>query len=66
MTKSERDSEKHEKQACTDKPAQRKYCEIPTWSRSIDKQHRLVYQILEKEVVVLIISARGTIMVNRL
>lgn len=43
----------------TGKPEQLKHYETPTWSRRIDKQHRLVYQIFEREVVVLVIAAWG-------
>jgi len=43
----------------TGKPEQLKHYETPTWSRRIDKQHRLVYQIFENEVLVLIIAAWG-------
>ncbi len=43
----------------TGKPEQLKGFETPTWSRRISQQHRLVYQILEKEIIVLVIAAWG-------
>ena len=43
----------------TGKPEQLKGFEIPTWSRRISHQHRLVYQVFENEVVVVIIASWG-------
>ncbi len=38
---------------------QLKYCTNETWSRRITREHRLVYEIHESEVLVLVISAYG-------
>ena len=35
------------------------YGEIERWSRRIDKEHRLVYEIKEEVVLILIVSAYG-------
>ena len=43
----------------TGNPEQLKYEKIPTWSRRISEKHRLVYQIQDEIVTVLIISAYG-------
>ncbi|MDR1738022.1 MAG: Txe/YoeB family addiction module toxin [Candidatus Symbiothrix sp.] len=43
----------------TGKPEQLKHYEIPTWSRRISDRHRLVYQIHENIVTVLVIAAYG-------
>lgn len=43
----------------TGKPELLKHYKIPTWSRRISNQHRLVYRIKEEIVTVLILSARG-------
>ena len=43
----------------TGKPEQLKHYEIPTWSRRISDKHRLIYQIHENIVTVLIIAAFG-------
>ena len=43
----------------TGKPEQLKHYEIPTWSRRISDKHRLVYQINESIVTVLVIAAYG-------
>ena len=41
------------------KPERLKYKDINVWSRQINKKDRLVYEIIELEVVVIIISALG-------
>ncbi len=43
----------------TGRPELLKHYKIPTWSRRISNQHRLVYRIKEELVTVLILSARG-------
>ncbi|MDR0829514.1 MAG: Txe/YoeB family addiction module toxin [Prevotellaceae bacterium] len=43
----------------TGKPEQLKYYETPTWSRRISDKHRLVYQIHENIVTVLVVAAFG-------
>ncbi|MDR0505650.1 MAG: Txe/YoeB family addiction module toxin [Dysgonamonadaceae bacterium] len=43
----------------TGKPEQLKHYETPTWSRRISDRHRLVYQIHENTVTVLVIAAFG-------
>ena len=43
----------------TGKPERLKYYPEPTWSRRISQKHRLVYQVKEKTVTVLILSAYG-------
>lgn len=43
----------------TGKPELLRHYKIPTWSRRISHQHRLVYRIKEEIVTVLILSARG-------
>lgn len=43
----------------TGKPEQLKYFEVPTWSRRISEKHRLVYQIKENIVTILVLSAWG-------
>lgn len=43
----------------TGKPERLKHCDIPTWSRRISDKHRLVYQIEEKIVTILVLSAWG-------
>ncbi|HBK33318.1 MAG TPA: Txe/YoeB family addiction module toxin [Porphyromonadaceae bacterium] len=43
----------------TGKPERLKHFEIPTWSRRISHKHRLVYRILEKQIVVLVLSFWG-------
>ena len=43
----------------TGKPEQLKHKDVPTWSRRISEKHRLVYQIEEDIVTVLVISAYG-------
>ena len=43
----------------TGKPEQLKGFEAPTWSRRINSQHRLVYQIFETEILVLVIAVWG-------
>ncbi|MDR0505652.1 MAG: Txe/YoeB family addiction module toxin [Dysgonamonadaceae bacterium] len=43
----------------TGKPEQLKHYETPTWSRRISGRHRLVYQIHENTVTVLVIAAFG-------
>lgn len=41
------------------KPEKLKYKEINVWSRQINKKDRLIYEIIDYEVVVIIISALG-------
>jgi toxin YoeB len=41
------------------KPEQLKHYSLPTWSRRISSKHRLVYQIHENIVTVIIIAAYG-------
>ncbi|MFN0291263.1 Txe/YoeB family addiction module toxin [Pedobacter helvus] len=43
----------------TGRPEQLKYFDVPTWSRRISDKHRLVYQIKEKIVTILVLSAWG-------
>ncbi|MDR0830425.1 MAG: Txe/YoeB family addiction module toxin [Prevotellaceae bacterium] len=43
----------------TGKPEQLKHYETPTWSRRISDKHRLVYQIHENIVTVLVVAAFG-------
>lgn len=43
----------------TGKPEQLKHYEIPTWSRRISGEHRLVYEIQDDVVTVLVLSAFG-------
>lgn len=43
----------------TGKPEQLKHYEIPTWSRRISGEHRLVYRIQDEVVTVLVLSAFG-------
>lgn len=38
---------------------QLRYFEKETWSRRLNKEHRLVYEIHENEILVLIVSAYG-------
>lgn len=38
---------------------QLKHLEEETWSRRIDRRHRLVYRIYEHKVIVLVVSAYG-------
>mgnify|MGYP006338392395 FL=1 len=38
---------------------QLKYFENETWSRRLNKEHRLVYEIHDNEVLVLVVSAYG-------
>ncbi len=40
-------------------PEPLKYGRTGQWSRKIDKKHRLIYQVLEDEVLVQVISAYG-------
>jgi toxin YoeB len=42
---------------CTGKPETLKYSLIGYWSRRINHEHRLVYQVIENRVIIL--SARG-------
>ena len=42
-----------------DKPEKLKYKDINVWSRQINKKDRLLYEIIDHEVVVIIISALG-------
>jgi len=41
------------------KPEKLKYKEVDIWSRQINKKDRLVYEIIDHEVVVIVISALG-------
>jgi len=43
----------------TGKPEQLKYYTEPTWSRRISGEHRLVYEIKDEVVTVLVLSAYG-------
>ena len=43
----------------TGKPKQLKHKDVPTWSRRISEKHRLVYQIEESIVTVLVVSTYG-------
>lgn len=43
----------------TGHPEQLKGFEIPTWSRRISKKHRLVYEIHEDQIKVLVLSSYG-------
>jgi len=43
----------------TGKPEQLKYYEIPTWSRRLTDNHRLIYRIQEDKVVVMVLSFWG-------
>ncbi|SHI66059.1 toxin YoeB [Cruoricaptor ignavus] len=50
--------EQHPKSG-TGKPEQLKHFSKPTWSRRISQKHRLIYEIQEDKVVVLVLSAYG-------
>lgn len=41
------------------KPEKLKYKDLNVWSRQINKKDRLLYEIIDQEVVVIIISALG-------
>ncbi len=43
----------------TGHPEQLKGYEIPTWSRRISQKHRLVYEIHEDQIKVLVLSSYG-------
>lgn len=43
----------------TGHPEQLKGFEIPTWSRKISQRHRLVYEIHETQIKVLVLSTYG-------
>ncbi len=43
----------------TGKPERLKGYEVETWSRRINKKDRLIYEIRDMEVLVLVISAQG-------
>lgn len=43
----------------TGKAEQLKHCEIETWSRRINDKHRIVYEIYDDEIRVLVISTFG-------
>ena len=43
----------------TGKPEQLKHYHIPTWSRKISGEHRLVYRIQHEVITVLVLSAYG-------
>lgn len=41
------------------KPEKLKYKEVNIWSRQINKKDRLIYEIIDHKVVVIVISASG-------
>lgn len=41
------------------RPEKLKYKEVNVWSRQINKKDRLIYEVIDHEVVVIIISALG-------
>lgn len=41
------------------KPEALKHNLAGLWSRRLDKKHRLVYQVIEKAVTVVVVAARG-------
>lgn len=43
----------------TGKPEQLRHMEGEVWSRRIDSKHRLIYEIIEDELVVIAVSAYG-------
>lgn len=43
----------------TGKPEQLKYYDGEVWSREINKKDRLVYEIFENEILVVVIQAKG-------
>lgn len=43
----------------TGKPEQLRYRDSPTWSRRISDKHRMVYEIQEQRIVVLVLSFWG-------
>jgi toxin YoeB len=43
----------------TGKPELLKYYEIPTWSRRLTDNHRLIYRIEEDRVIVMVLSFWG-------
>ncbi|MDR1813711.1 MAG: Txe/YoeB family addiction module toxin [Tannerella sp.] len=43
----------------TGKPKQLKHYHTPTWSRRISDKHRMIYQIHEHTVTVIVLSAWG-------
>lgn len=43
----------------TGKPKRLKYFNEPTWSRRISQKHRLIYEIQDEKIIVLVISAFG-------
>lgn len=43
----------------TGKPEQLKHYKEPTWSRRISGEHRLVYEIQEEVITILVLSAYG-------
>ncbi|TZF82795.1 Txe/YoeB family addiction module toxin [Pedobacter sp. BS3] len=45
----------------TGKPERLKHYALPTWSRRISDKHRLVYQVQESIVTVLVLSAWGAL-----
>lgn len=49
--------EKHPKTG-TGKPKVLKHQQVELWSRRINKKHRLIYQIDEKVITVIVISAK--------
>ena len=45
--------------AGTGKPEQLKHYKTPTWSRRISREHRLVYEIRDEVITVLVLAAYG-------
>ena len=43
----------------TGHPEQLKGTSVPTWSRKISSKHRLVYEVIEEKVKVLVLSTWG-------
>lgn len=50
---------RHHPESGTGKPERLKYYKLNTWSRRIDKKHRLVYIIDGTKIVVTILAAFG-------
>ncbi len=43
----------------TGKPEQLKHYEVNVWSRHISGKHRLVYEIHDEEIIIILLSAYG-------
>jgi toxin YoeB len=43
----------------TGRPERLKGTSVPTWSREITKKHRLVYEIVEDEITIFVLSSYG-------